>query len=134
MCTYTTEKFAIAGAGKGLGGGASAGPGAAGPGAGPAGPGAGPAGPGAGPAGPGSGGPPPGWVRLSEAMVYFDHPVSAPSDHALAIDFLAPAAGPAARLAVELDANSAKALADAILSILEAAAPVAPEAAAALGR
>ena len=122
MCTYTTEKFAIAGAGKGLGAGAAGGPGAGGGDVAIA------------AAGPGSGGPPPGWVRLSEAMVYFDHPVSAPSDHALAIDFLAPAAGPAARLAVELDATSAKALADAILSILEAAAPVAPEAAAALGR
>lgn len=105
-----TEKFAITGSGKGPLAGSPA-PGAS-----------------------GAGGPAPGWVGLSEAMVYFDHPVSAPSDHALAIDFLAPAAGPAARLAVELDANSAKALADAILSILEAAAPVAPEAAAALGR
>ena len=110
MCTYTTEKFAVSGAGKG-----------------PSGPGA------ARPAGaPGSGGPPTGWVPLAEAMVYFDHPVSAPSTHALNIDFLAPAAGPAARLAVELDAGSAKALADAILATLEAAAPIAPEAAAAL--
>lgn len=111
MCTYTTEKFAVTGAGKALPGGAT------------------PSGAGG---GPGAGGPPPGWVPLAEAMVYFDHPVSAPSTHALNIDFLAPAAGPAARLAVELDAGSAKALADAILATLEAAAPLAPEAAAAL--
>src|SRR5262245_33464069 len=38
-----------------------------------------------------------GWFTLTEARVYFDHPVSAPLDHALMIDFVAAAEGPAAR-------------------------------------
>lgn len=59
-----------------------------------------------------------GWFNLSEASVYFDHPVDAPFDHALNIDFLRPELGPSARVAVELDADSARRLAEAILSTL----------------
>jgi hypothetical protein len=62
-----------------------------------------------------------GWFGLSDAMVYFDHPVHAPAEHTLNIDFLNPAAGPAARVAVELDAGSARALARSILSTLDGA-------------
>jgi hypothetical protein len=69
----------------------------------------------------GSGKGPSGWFGLSEAMVYFDHPVHAPAEHTLNVDFLNPAAGPAARVAVELDEESARALAAAILATLEAA-------------
>jgi hypothetical protein len=53
--------------------------------------------------------------------VYFDHPVHAPADHTLNIDFLDPGAGPAARVAVELGRDSAAALAHAILRTLESA-------------
>jgi len=69
----------------------------------------------------GSGKGPGGWFRLTTASVSFDHPVHAPADHTLNIDFLAPAQGPAARVAVELDAGSARALAHAILRVLETA-------------
>jgi len=62
-----------------------------------------------------------GWFGLSDAMVYFDHPVHAPAEHTLNIDFLNPSAGPAARVAVELDEGSARSLAEAILSTLDAA-------------
>lgn len=62
-----------------------------------------------------------GWFGLSDAMVYFDHPVHAPDEHTLNIDFLNPAAGPSARVAVELDETSARALARAILDTLEGA-------------
>jgi hypothetical protein len=62
-----------------------------------------------------------GWFELRETMVYFDHPVHAPVEHSLNIDFLNTARGPAARVAVELDAASARALAEAILSTLEGA-------------
>ncbi len=81
MCTYITEKIAMAGSGKGA----------------------------------------QGWFRLSEASVYLDHPVHALADHTLNIDFRDPAGGPAARVAVELTADSARALVRAIESALGAA-------------
>jgi hypothetical protein len=81
MCTYRTEKIAVAGSGKGAA----------------------------------------GWFPVTDASVYFDHPVHAPLAHSLNVDFLNPAQGPGARVAVELTAESARALAGAILSALEAA-------------
>jgi hypothetical protein len=62
-----------------------------------------------------------GWFPLRVASVYFDHPVSSPAEHTLNIDFLNPERGPAARVAVELDAASARALAEAILTTLDTA-------------
>jgi hypothetical protein len=61
-----------------------------------------------------------GWFTLRAATVYFDHPVHAPADHTLNIDFADPDAGPAARVAVELTAESALALVDAIRAALAA--------------
>jgi hypothetical protein len=81
MCTYITEKVAMAGSGKGA----------------------------------------QGWFRLSEASVYLDHPVHALADHTLNIDFRNPTGGPAARVAVELTPESARALVSAIQSALAAA-------------
>lgn len=62
-----------------------------------------------------------GWFRLTDASVYLDHPVHAPAEHTLNIDFLNPARGAGARVAVELDPTSARALAEAILATLAAA-------------
>jgi len=64
-----------------------------------------------------------GWFALSQATVYVDHPQHAPADHTLNIDFLNPEQGPAARVAVELTAQSARALAAAIESALAAVPP-----------
>jgi hypothetical protein len=64
-----------------------------------------------------------GWFPLTEASVYFDHPVHAPAGHTLNIDFLNPAQGPSARVAVELTAASARALAAAIEAALASAPP-----------
>ena len=64
-----------------------------------------------------------GWFALSQATVYFDHPQHAQAEHTLNIDFLNPQDGPAARVAVELTAQSARALAAAIESALAAAPP-----------
>jgi hypothetical protein len=64
-----------------------------------------------------------GWFALSDATVYFDHPVHAAPDHTLNIDFLNPGRGPSARVAVELTAESARALARAIEATLAAAPP-----------
>ena len=64
-----------------------------------------------------------GWFALSQATVYLDHPQHAPAEHTLNIDFLNPRQGPSARVAVELTAQSARALAAAIESALAAAPP-----------
>jgi hypothetical protein len=61
-----------------------------------------------------------GWFSLRTATVYFDHPVHAPADHTLNIDFADPSAGPSARVAVELTAESALVLVDAIRAALAA--------------
>ena len=71
----------------------------------------------------GSGKGPAGWFSVTDATVYFDHPVHAPAEHTLNIDFLNPQQGPSARVAVELTAQSARALAAAIESALAAAPP-----------
>ena len=64
-----------------------------------------------------------GWFALSEATVYFDHPAHAAAEHTLNIDFRNPGQGPSARVAVELTAESARALAAAIESTLASAPP-----------
>jgi hypothetical protein len=61
-----------------------------------------------------------GWFALSDATVYFDHPVHAMAEHTLNIDFRNPSKGPAARVAVELTAESARALVAAIEAALGA--------------
>lgn len=63
---------------------------------------------------------PQGWFSATTASVYYDHPVHAPAGHTLNIDVLAPAVGPSARVALELTAESALALADAIRAALAA--------------
>jgi hypothetical protein len=64
-----------------------------------------------------------GWFRLSEVSVYFDHPAHALADHTLNLDFINPAQGPSARVAVELTAQTARELAKAIESALATAPP-----------
>jgi len=64
-----------------------------------------------------------GWFRLSEVSIYLDHPAHALADHTLNIDFINPAEGPSARVAVELSAQTAIALARAIESALASAPP-----------
>ena len=59
-----------------------------------------------------------GWFRATNATVYFDHPVHHPAGHALIIDVLNPERGASARVGLELDADSARALAEAILRTL----------------
>jgi hypothetical protein len=64
-----------------------------------------------------------GWFSVSDASVYFDHPVHAMAEHTLNIDFRNPAGGPSARVAVVLSAESARELARAILLTLDSAPP-----------
>jgi hypothetical protein len=65
---------------------------------------------------------PSGWMRIDTANVYYDHPYHAPLDHALAIDFTCAADGGRERVAVELSADSARALVRKILAALESGA------------
>jgi Family of unknown function (DUF6295) len=69
-------------------------------------------------------GPNGGWFHVTGATVYFDHPVHAMAEHTLNIDFADPAAGPSARVAVELTSASAREL----LAAIEAALASAPAA------
>ena len=55
------------------------------------------------------------WFRVDRAVVYFDHPQDAPLDHALCIDVW----GRGDRVAVELDAASARRLAESIIATLD---------------
>jgi hypothetical protein len=66
-----------------------------------------------------------GWISVTSANVYFDHPFHAPFDHTLNIDFADPSRGPGARVAVELSAESARRLVASIEEALAAAGPVA---------
>lgn len=61
------------------------------------------------------------WFDVTDATVYFDHPVHAMADHTLNIDFADPAKGPSARVAVELTAASAQQLVEAIQAALASA-------------
>lgn len=61
-----------------------------------------------------------GWMKVTNATVYFDHPVHFVAGHAMMIDVANPVLGPAARVALELDAASARALAESILRTLDA--------------
>jgi hypothetical protein len=80
MCTYQTERLAVAGSGKGPG----------------------------------------GWMRVTSATVYVDHPAHATATHTLNVDLLNPSQGPAARVALELHVDTARELAHAILRSLDA--------------
>ena len=62
---------------------------------------------------------PDGWTTMTDATVYFDHPVHYGAGHALLIDVLNPQQGPSARVALELSPESARALAIAILHSLD---------------
>jgi hypothetical protein len=63
------------------------------------------------------------WFHVTDATVYFDHPVHALDEHTLNIDVADPAKGPGARVALELTATSARALVDAIQAALASAPP-----------
>ena len=63
------------------------------------------------------------WFHVTDATVYFDHPVHAMAEHTLNIDFADPSRGPSARVAVELSASSARELVAAIEAAIASAPP-----------
>jgi len=64
-----------------------------------------------------------GWFGLTQAAVYVDHPVHAPYEHTVNIDFANPDRGPSARVAVELTEEAARALVEAIQTAIASAPP-----------
>lgn len=61
---------------------------------------------------------PDGWFDVKQANVYYDHPYSAPMDHALIIDFVQDPDQAGNRVSVELSAESAKRLIESIRAAL----------------
>ena len=51
-----------------------------------------------------------GWFQISQANVGYDHATHSQLDHALLLDFVNPDMGASARVAVEMDLASGKAL------------------------
>lgn len=64
----------------------------------------------------GSGKGPHGWFTLGQVYLGYDHPVHAPLDHAVSIDFVNEDLGPGARVAVELTREAARDLAERLLA------------------
>lgn len=58
------------------------------------------------------------WFELREANISYDHPYDLPLEHALNIDFVNEAKGPAARVAVELTIEGARNLVTSIQAVL----------------
>jgi Family of unknown function (DUF6295) len=59
-----------------------------------------------------------GWFDLREVNVSYDHPFHIRLEHALNIDFVNEAAGPGARVAVELSIEAARKLVQTIEAVL----------------
>lgn len=62
-----------------------------------------------------------GWFSLTHAVVSYDHPHHALLEEAINLDFVNPALGPGARVAVELTLESAKELSAALAKAIAAA-------------
>lgn len=59
-----------------------------------------------------------GWFAVRQVNVSYDHPFHAPLEHALNIDFVDEAQGPGARVAVELNLESARILMETVRAVL----------------
>ena len=62
-----------------------------------------------------------GWFPVTGAVVGFDHPAASDAEHALLLDFVNHDMGPSARVAVEMDLASGKALIAQLQAAIEAA-------------
>ena len=60
-----------------------------------------------------------GWIPITKANVCYDHPAHAFMDHSVNIDFVNENGGLGDRVAVEISAESARQLVDAILAALK---------------
>ncbi len=64
---------------------------------------------------------PAGWFDVAQVYVGYDHPVHAPLEHAVSLDFVNEEHGPGQRVAVELSRDAARQLRDALDAALVAA-------------
>jgi hypothetical protein len=62
-----------------------------------------------------------GWFPLTQASVGYDHSTHTRAEHALLLDFVNYDIGPGARVAVELDLASGRALLEQLRSAIDAA-------------
>ena len=62
-----------------------------------------------------------GWFKLTRANVGYDHATHGDAEHALLLDFVNPEMGPSARVAVELDIASGRALIEQLQAAIELA-------------
>jgi hypothetical protein len=62
-----------------------------------------------------------GWFPLTAANVAFDHATHTPAEHAFLLDFTNYAIGPEARVGVEIDLDSARALLEQLRTAIAAA-------------
>ncbi len=62
-----------------------------------------------------------GWFKVDQASVSYDHPFDMPLEYSLNLDFTSQSGLPGARVAVELDAASARTLVDAIQEVMRQA-------------
>jgi Family of unknown function (DUF6295) len=62
-----------------------------------------------------------GWFVLSQSTVAFDHATHTGAEHALLVDFANYELGPSARIAVEMDLASGRALLEQLRTAIEAA-------------
>ena len=62
-----------------------------------------------------------GWFAVTQANVGYDHATQGQLDHALLVDFVNPEMGVSARVAVELDIPSGKALIAQLQAAIDAA-------------
>jgi hypothetical protein len=69
----------------------------------------------------GAGKGPQGWFPISQATVAYDHATHTGAEHALVLDFANYDIGTEARVAVEMDLTSGKALLEQLRSTIEAA-------------
>ena len=62
-----------------------------------------------------------GWFRVDTVSVSYDHPFDMPLEYTLNLDFIRQVGGPSARVAVELDAASARKLVETIQAVMKQA-------------
>jgi len=62
-----------------------------------------------------------GWFRVTEATVGYDHPSHSSAEHAILLDFTNRESGLSARVAVELDLESGRALLASLTETIRAA-------------
>jgi hypothetical protein len=61
------------------------------------------------------------WFRINQASVSYDHPFDMPLEYTLNLDFTNQTGSPGVRVAVELDAASARKLVEVILGVMKQA-------------